>query len=151
MTNDELQQLVESVSLEHFQRPFRHRAVFNTRLQTTGGRYHLKTHHIDVNPKVFEVFGLDELVGVIKHELCHYHLHLQQKGYRHQDSDFKQLLHQVDGSRFVKSVKARRTVWRYQCTGCQAMFERLRRFDTQKYVCSQCKQKLCLVGQTLGK
>ena len=41
MTNEELQTWVEQLSLEHFEWPFRHRAVFNARLRTTGGRYFL--------------------------------------------------------------------------------------------------------------
>ena len=26
--------------------------------------------------------GMEELIGIIKHELCHYHLHLEGKGYQ---------------------------------------------------------------------
>lgn len=50
MTNQELQNLVERWSQESFGRPFLHQAVFNRRLKTTGGRYHLGDHHIDINP-----------------------------------------------------------------------------------------------------
>ena len=41
MTNQELQALTEQWSLELFQRPFLHQVVYNRRLKTTGGRYHL--------------------------------------------------------------------------------------------------------------
>lgn len=34
---------------------------------------------------------------IIKHELCHYHLHLRGMGYKHRDADFKTLLAQVGG------------------------------------------------------
>ncbi len=40
MTEAQLQKLVEEISLKFFRRPFRHRAIFNKRLKTTGGRYH---------------------------------------------------------------------------------------------------------------
>ena len=46
----------------------------------------------EINPLVVEVYGMEELIGVIKHELCHYHLHIEGKGYRHRDADFKNLL-----------------------------------------------------------
>ena len=36
-----------------FQKPFLHQATFNRRLKTTGGRYHLASHHLDFNPTVF--------------------------------------------------------------------------------------------------
>ena len=44
--------------------------------------------------------GEKELIGIIKHELCHYHLHLEGKGYQHQDQEFKKLLKKVGAPRF---------------------------------------------------
>lgn len=44
-----LQKLVETTSLDHFNQPFKHKAYFNSRLRTTGGRYVLSTHHIEIN------------------------------------------------------------------------------------------------------
>ncbi|MFP3491042.1 SprT family protein, partial [Staphylococcus sp. SIMBA_130] len=76
---------------------FRHKAMFNARLKTTGGRYMLRSHNLEFNQKHYDEFGQDELIGIIKHELCHYHLHLQKKGYKHQDKDFKRLLKDVGG------------------------------------------------------
>ena len=40
MTDQELQARVEAISLKAFHQPFRHHAVFNNRLKTTGGRFH---------------------------------------------------------------------------------------------------------------
>ena len=91
MTDEELQRLVEQLSLTAFQRPFTHQATFNRRLRTTGGRYLLATHNIEINPRMITA-GQDALAGIIKHELCHYHLHLTGKGYMHRDHDFKVLL-----------------------------------------------------------
>ncbi|HAJ55714.1 MAG TPA: SprT family protein, partial [Lactobacillus sp.] len=36
MTNQELQARVEAISMAAFHQPFRHRAIFNARLKTTG-------------------------------------------------------------------------------------------------------------------
>lgn len=143
MTNDELQCLVEEISKKDFNRPFRHQATFNKRLRTTGGRYHLSSHRLDFNPRVVEVYGKEELVGVIKHELCHYHLHLEGKGYQHKDSDFKQLLKETGGSRFVKALgdKTTLTYHYYECASCHSTIIRRRRINTEKYVC-QCGGKL---------
>lgn len=150
MTQDELQQLVETISKKEFHSLFQHKALFNTRLRTTGGRYHLETHHLDFNPKVLEVFGMEEFIGVVRHELCHYHLHLAGKGYRHRDEEFVDLLKQVRGSRFVKSLaqeKAGKNYWVYACTSCQQHIYRQRRFNTKRYVCAKCQGKLELVGK----
>ena len=54
MNNKMLQKLVETTSLEYFKQPFKHKAYFNSRLRTTGGRYVLSTH-IEINRSNFLV------------------------------------------------------------------------------------------------
>lgn len=150
MTNKELQVLVENLSLKYFNKPFRHIAVFNPRLRTTGGRYLLKTHHIEINPKYFIECGIDELVGIVKHELCHYHLHLEKKGYQHRDQDFKQLMKETGAPRHcqmlpsLKSKKRTRSEKRYlyTCLMCGQHYERRRRMDPARYRCGRCEGQL---------
>lgn len=103
-TNQSLQQWVETVSLRDFGKPFRHQARYNGRLKSTGGRYLLASHHIEINPKQLRAFGEEEVERIIKHELCHYHLHLEGRGYRHRDREFKELLQAVGGSRYCRSL-----------------------------------------------
>ena len=104
MDEQEIQRLVEEVSLQYFEVPFLHKAVFNNRLRTTGGRYLLKSHNIELNYRYYEVYGEEELVGIIKHELCHYHLHIAGRGYKHRDREFRELLKKVDAPRFCKQM-----------------------------------------------
>ena len=147
LNQNELQTLVEETSLEYFKQPFNHQATFNKRLRTTGGRYYLGTHDLDFNLKILEIFGKVEFISVIKHELCHYHLHLAGKGYQHKDSDFKKLLKQTGGTRFVQSLRTKDTpkkVWVYQCKTCKANIYRQRRFNTKRFVCGKCQGKLVL-------
>lgn len=80
-----LTEYVRQVSLEDFGREFRHRAEWNSRLQTTGGRFFPKDRHLDFNPKIYQAFGLEVFRKIVRHELCHYHLYDQGKGYRHKD------------------------------------------------------------------
>ncbi len=148
MDNGQLQKLVEEISLEAFHKPFRHKAVFNPRLKTTGGRYLLHTHNIEMNKKYLDVFGMEELIGIIKHELCHYHLHLEGKGYKHRDKDFKQLLQKVGAPRFCSQLPANEIkrkpskILTYICKSCQLIFTRKKRIDTERYVCGRCRGKL---------
>ncbi len=139
-----LQKLVEVISNENFKRPFLHQAYFNRRLRTTGGRYHLQGHNIDINPKVFEKYGMEELINVIKHELCHYHLHLEGRGYKHRDMDFKELLAATGGSRFVRPLaeQSPENYHQYECQKCHTLIFRKRRMNTKRYVCSRCGGKL---------
>ena len=100
MDDQQLQILVEKISIEYFQKIFRHKVLFNNRLRTTGGRYLLRTGNIEINKKYYEVYGDEELVGIIKHELCHYHLHQNARGYQHKDKDFKELAKKVGAPRY---------------------------------------------------
>ena len=104
MNDQELQQWIERVSLTYFGRPFLHAASFNSRLRTTGGRYFTKSHNIEISPHQLAVYGAEETEAIIKHELCHYHLHLQRKGYQHRDADFKRLLVEVGATRHCRAL-----------------------------------------------
>lgn len=144
MTNAELQALVEKLSLESFDRPFLHQASFNSRLRTTGGRYHLTDHHLDFNPRLFAAVDESVIHGIIKHELCHYHLHLQKKGYRHKDQDFKKLLAKTGGSRYAPRIEEK-TSYVYECSQCHQLIKRQRRLNLRRYVCAGCHGRLQLL------
>ncbi|MCF2943671.1 SprT family protein [Paenibacillus tarimensis] len=152
MTDDHLQAWVEKISLDSFGIPFRHRATFNRRLKATGGRYFMKSHNIEISPHQLENYGIEETEKIIKHELCHYHLHLLGRGYRHRDSDFKLLLEKVGGSRYCKSLPERLqrkpAPYKYmlKCTGCGMEYMRRRRMNPSKYRCGKCAGKLILKG-----
>lgn len=150
MDNEQLQDWVERVSLQYFGRPFLHKATFNGRLKATGGRYFTSSHNIEISPHQLASFGEEETEKIIKHELCHYHLHLLKRGYKHRDVDFKQLLAHVGGSRFCNTLPERsnRTgnAFKYmlQCTKCELKYYRKRRMDVTKYRCGKCGGKLLL-------
>nr|WP_295975452.1 SprT family protein [uncultured Bacillus sp.] len=153
MNDYELQKLVEEISDKCFHKPFRHQAIFNPRLRTTGGRYLLTNHNIEMNKKYLEQLGKGELIGIIKHELCHYHLHLEGRGYRHRDHDFQILLKQVGAPRYCSTlpeVLKKRNLQKqltYLCIECRQEYKRKRRLDTQKYVCGRCRGKLTLITE----
>lgn len=145
MSDNELEQLVCSISKNVFGKPFRHTARFNPRLRTTGGRYMLADHSIEMNPLVLQLYDLDELKGIIQHESCHYHLHLEGKGYQHRDQDFKVLLKQTGSPRYCKPLTVRKTcekIHYYQCTACFWEYCRKKRMDPSKYRCGKCAGKI---------
>lgn len=152
MNDQELTELIKKVSQEYFGKPFIHQAFFNARLKTTGGRFHLKDRHIDINPKIYQQFGMDTLVGVIKHELCHYHLYNDGLPAQHRDRTFKILLQQVGGLRYspIQSVTKVKTYHVYECTNCRHIYHRVKRINTAKYVCGKCRGKLKYVKDLRG-
>lgn len=143
MDQTKLQYLVEQLSIQYFNKKFNHKASFNLRLRTTGGRYLLGTHNIELNKKYLDEQGIEALIGIIKHELCHYHLHLEGKGYKHRDKAFKELLEKVDAPRFCTPLKntAKSKVYKYfyQCKGCGLKYKRKRRMNLKRYVCGRCR------------
>lgn len=143
MNEHELQQLTQEISRSSFHREFTHKITYNRRLRSSGGRYLLQTGNIEMNPLVEQELGLEALIGVIKHELCHYHLHQTGGGYRHRDADFKRLLHQVGGSRFVERMKE--PAFLYECVECHHRYPRMRKMNTNRYVCGKCRGKLILL------
>ncbi|KAA9004903.1 SprT family protein [Paenibacillus spiritus] len=150
MSNEELQQWIEKVSLESFGVSFRHKASFNRRLSATGGRYFVQSHNIEINPHQLEAYGPEETERIIKHELCHYHLHLAGRGYMHRDADFKSLLAQVGGSRYCRSLPGKGgrkpLPYRYRlvCRSCGQTYLRKRKTDPRRYRCGRCRGPLQL-------
>lgn len=142
MSDGELHVLVKKISKDVFKKPFLHQARFNQRLRTTGGRYMLADHSIEINPLVLKVHGMNELVGVIKHELCHYHLHIEGKGYQHRDADFRRLLNETSSPRFCKPLgtanQKSTSFYIYECKSCELKYKRKRRVDVKKYRCGKC-------------
>ena len=67
LDQQDLQALVETLSLNLFNKRFKHNASMNSRLRTTGGRYLLGSHHLEFNPSVFQRYGIEALKGVIIH------------------------------------------------------------------------------------
>ncbi|WP_328515428.1 SprT family protein [Halobacillus yeomjeoni] len=144
MTEDQLQRWTEELSAVYFNKPFIDKIIFNARLRTTGGRYVPSRRIIEINPKYLDEIGMDEVEGIIKHELCHYHLHIEGKGYAHRDPEFKELLKKTGSPRHCKPLPSMKKaeVHRYVCKKCGQQYPRKRRLNTKRYACGKCKGKL---------
>lgn len=140
---------VKQVSEEDFGWSFRHEAKWNPRLRTTGGRFFPADGHLDFNPKIYETYGLALFRQIVRHELCHYHLYFQGRGYRHRDPEFKQLLKAVDGLRYAPKLKDQGSVvYHYHCQSCGQDYERQRRINLKRYRCGRCRGQLFLENQS---
>ncbi|WP_164671091.1 SprT family protein [Virgibacillus doumboii] len=139
-----LNQLVNDLSIKYFSKPFKDKVYYNKRLRTTGGRYIPSKRIIELNPKYAIETDEDEVVGIIKHELCHYHLHMEGKGYKHGDADFKRLLKKTGSPRHCKALPSskRQIKHIYICKDCSHVYKRQRRVDLKKYRCGKCGGKL---------
>ncbi|GAB4074251.1 SprT family protein [Barrientosiimonas marina] len=144
----ELYNLVDRLSRHYFHKPFSHDVIFNHRLRTTGGRYMPAAKTIELNPKYVLESSEEEVMGILKHELCHYHLHIEGKGYRHGDRDFKALLKQTGSPRHCSPLPSaeKRPKYRYQCGQCGYIYERIRRINLTKYRCGKCRGQLVMLN-----
>lgn len=148
MDNYELQHLVEAVSEQWFQEPFLHTALFNNRLRTTAGRYIHGPHRIEINPRYHALYGAEELISTIKHELCHYHLAREKRPFNHGSADFRSLLAKVGAALYAQPspglANKRRRAYLYVCDQCSHAYQRARKVNTRRYVCGKCRGKLQL-------
>lgn len=145
LNEKELQEMVSGISERFFNKPFLDAVCFNSRLRTTGGRYIPGKRLIELNPKYFVEGEEKEFIGIIKHELCHYHLHIEGKGYGHADKAFKELLRTTGSPRFCKPLPSQITEpYLYRCCKCGLLYERKRKVNTQRYSCGKCRGTLIL-------
>jgi len=142
----ELYKLVNELSEVYFKKPFRHDVTFNHRLRTTGGRYLPGKRLIELNPKYAIEMDEQEFIGIIKHELCHYHLHIEGKGYKHGDQDFKKLLKETGSPRHCNPLPSQKREYNYTyiCKKCHMEYNRIRRVNVKKYRCGKCRGELIL-------
>jgi len=148
LSEKELFQLVNKISIEYFGKAFIDEVIFNSRLRTTGGRYLPSKRLIELNPKYYVEADEDEFVGIIKHELCHYHLHIDGKGYKHGDPEFKALLRLTGSPRHCKPLSSNmdKQKHQYKCINCNYVYKRQRRVDLKRYRCGKCRGKLVKVS-----
>ncbi|MGR3741281.1 SprT family protein [Companilactobacillus sp. DQM5] len=150
MTDKELTDLVKEISSVYFGKEFENVAKFNARLKTTGGRFHLKDGHIDINPAVVEKYNENTLVGIIKHELVHYHLYYSGlRRHSHGSKEFKELLLRVGGLRYApKFVESKKKKYKiYECSSCGLRYKRIKKINTQKFVCGKCRGRLIFLEE----
>src|SRR5690625_2832754 len=139
-----LYKLVNQLSQDFFEKPFVHEVVFNHRLRTTGGRYLPFQKKIELNPRYVTEMDEEEFIGIIKHELCHYHLHIEGKGFGHRDQDFKKLLKKTGSPRHCNPLHSAIKAYKYLyiCKACKLIYKRKRRVNIEKYRCGKCHGKI---------
>ncbi|PKR76999.1 SprT family protein [Halalkalibacillus sediminis] len=146
MNDQELNKKTMELSDAFFGLSFTGEARFNYRLRTTGGRYIPSEGVIEINPKYLEELGYEELDGIIKHELCHYHLHQQGKPFNHRSREFRELLKATGSPRFCKRLPSEDTKFNYIyfCKECNKQYSRKRRINLNKYRCGKCRGELLM-------
>lgn len=131
LTDKQLIDLVQEVSLQCFNRSVEHSISFNHRLKTTAGRVKAKrrvisgameaTIVIEFNKLYLKEYKMLEFIAVIKHELVHYHNILRGMGYKHSDKDFIDECHRINaplGGQAKPMFAQMRWKYHYKCMKC---------------------------------
>lgn len=144
LNEKDLYQLVKDLSNEFFHKPFADHVQFNNRLRTTGGRYLPAKRKIELNPKYVIEMEWDEFIGIIKHELCHYHLHIEGRGFKHGDESFKKLLKETGSPRHCNPLPSSEKTYKYVyvCLECGHVYKRAKKIDVKRYRCGKCRGRL---------
>ncbi|WP_343781461.1 SprT family protein [Alkalibacillus silvisoli] len=144
MKQEELELLTNKLSQQFFGKPFVDSVQFNNRLRTTGGRYIPAKRTIEINPKYYKELGEEDLMGIIKHELCHYHLHIEGKPYHHRSREFRALLEETGSPRFCGTLPSEedKKKHQFQCRSCGLTFKRKRKINPARYRCGKCQGKI---------
>ncbi|MDK6448947.1 SprT family protein [Aerococcus urinae] len=147
MKERDLEHLVREIAAQNFAFSFQGQVTWNPRLHTTGGRFIPRQDRLEFNPKVLEILGKDTLIGIIKHELCHYYLFHRGQPYQHKDKAFKDLLKSVDGLRFTPALEDNVPRYIYRCKRCGQKYYRQRRMNIKKYACGKCRGPISLIDR----
>lgn len=119
MDTQDLYQLANSLSLQFWQKPLTIKVVWNTRLRSSAGRYIYSKagpQRIEVSYQEYIDYGLAEVVNILKHELCHFHLHQQNKAFQDGSVVFKQECQRV-GAQLTAKPRAVKYVQIF-CSSC---------------------------------
>jgi len=150
INEDGLFNLTNELSKKHFHKPFKHVVKYNNRLQTTGGRYIPSLKTIEINPKYVREMKREAVIGIIKHELCHYHLHIEGKGFKEKDPDFIKLLKKTGAPKYCEPLPSTMKRHIYVCTKCGLEYKRKRHVNTKRFKCGYCFGKITFV-QTIDE
>ena len=135
---------------------------FNNRLRTSAGRAIKEKHrqdywYIELNPKYYQAYGLERVVGTYRHELAHVGTWLFYGELGH-SNNFKRICAQFGGTMNPNQARQSHTAhvtnkyleatpkWRYICPGCGQTFTRVRRIPVKRM-----KQSCCVKCQTPAK
>lgn len=137
-SNESLLDLVNELAIRYFGRTYNGRVEWNFRMRTRAGDYAPRLKLMRLSARYAKEFGDEELVGTIKHELCHWYLWEQGIAHRHDSRAFKELMQRVDAPRYAKRTQVRTGSSRryvYRCTFCGIEFVRRRKIQG---ACKRC-------------
>ena len=145
MTDEQLQRWVEYISLRDFGRPFEHRATFNRRLRATGGRYFLKTHHIEISSAHYQAYGKEESEWKKSSNtnfvitICTGRGGGFVTGFRISSIASKNRRKPLLPSAHPHRTPSEPIRYLLRCRQCEAVYYRKRKVDTSRYVCGRCR------------
>ncbi|WP_202079711.1 SprT-like domain-containing protein [Caldalkalibacillus salinus] len=151
-----LQSLADKLSQHFWEKPCSVPVTWNGRLQKSMGRFLFTAHgkkktpiRIELSKHAAHFITREIFIAVLLHELCHYHLFIQNKPYEDHHPVFEKELRRV-GAISTNSVQIPQKGFDLYCSQCQGKLGTRKRFNTQKYLSGCCKAKVIKEDTLIG-
>ena len=147
LTNEGLLELTKKIADGSFHRKFKGTIKYNNRLTRTGGyttccKLKEGETNIDISFQHAKYLGKRELVGIIKHELCHYFLYIDKLPCDHKDATFISLAKQAGAPLHC----GRLNKYLYYCPHCKAYRVSISKFQNIS-LCGKCSHVVSYIGK----
>ena len=109
-----------------------------------------KSKEIVISSDLYNYHGYFKMIDTLKHECIHYALYTLGKPYSDGETYFENTL-KKHGVSSTGTTAYKGKAHLYTCKSCDNSFNKKRRFNTDKYVCSHCKGQLEYVKQVIIK
>lgn len=161
MSNETLaynwQQEAERLSLVHWGEACHIPIVWNGRLKRTMGRFLFKQTKqkrtplkIELSTTAATLLSVEQMRKVLLHELCHYHLFIQNRPFTDRHPVFEAEIKRVQ-TISTNEVSLPRSGYALYCSQCAKFLGHRVRFNTRNYRSLCCKAKIIKTTASLGK
>ncbi|WP_164985012.1 SprT-like domain-containing protein [Ammoniphilus sp. CFH 90114] len=142
---EKLQALADKLSQHFWQDKLQIPVVWNGRLTRAMGRFVFRQQgkkreplKIEMSKYAAQFVDREIFIAVLLHEMCHYHLFIQNKPYQDHHPVFEQELRRV-GAISTNTVKLPTKVYKLTCQHCKKSLGMMKRFNPDRYRSGCCQ------------
>jgi SprT-like protein len=146
--SSKLQELANKLSLHFWGTALTIPIRWNGRLSKSMGRFLYRTRgkvrepvQIEISKYAAQWIDRQIFLAVILHEMCHYHMFIQNRPFADHHPEFEQELQRV-GAISTNTVKLPEKVFKLSCSACGKFLGSRKRMNITKYYSSCCRGKI---------
>ena len=151
-----LQELADKLSVHFWNCKLGIPVVWNGRLSRAMGRFMYRMSgrrreplRIEMSKHAVKFINREIFVAVLLHEMCHYHLFIQDKPFSDYHPLFEQEIERV-GAISTNTVKLPEKVYKLSCTKCGKRLGMMKRVNPDNYVSTCCRFQIKREEEWIG-